>query len=240
MKLNVYCLRNDNEKTYSCIAKEDKKKGKVFKDVSRDIKFKVYFLPKSVEIQQPDKLVENTAANFTCTSKESNPMVEIIWRYNNNIITAGGSNTLRESGGKGFTSTSFLLMTLTDDHIDGRIKCEARHNKTDKSVFDTIDLDVKYTPKFTSIPGPSSAEEGETITLEVKAKANPNVIDYIWKRESGMMVPGPGGVSHSRWSYDHCILTLTNLQKSDAGWWITAANNSIGTSEARIMVNYSQ
>merc|ERR1712155_103437 len=93
----------------------------------------------------------------------------------------------------GFTTTSLLSMKLTDAHIDGKIKCEARHNFTDKSVFDSIDLDVKYSPKFISIPGPMSAEEGDSIEMTVKAKANPAEISFLWKRDSGAMVPGPEG-----------------------------------------------
>ena len=173
--------------------------------MKKNITFKVYFLPETVAIEQPAKLVENTEANFTCTSSASNPGVDIIWRYNNNVMAGPdttASLTQPETQYGGFTTSSYLLMTLTDDHIDGRIKCEARHNNTDKSVFDSIDLDVKYSPKFTSVPGPTTAEERETISLTVAAKANPNEIDFTWKRDSGMMVPGPGGTSHSRWSYN--------------------------------------
>jgi len=39
-------------------------------------------------------------------------------------MDAGGSVTDSESTYGGFITSSFLLMTLTDDHIDGRIKCE--------------------------------------------------------------------------------------------------------------------
>ena len=200
-----------------------KKKGKMV--LKKEIIFKVNFLPEAVEIEQPEKLVEKMEANFTCSSKPSNPGVEIVWRYNNLIMEAGGSLTEPEATYGGFTTSSFLLMTLNDEHIDGKIKCEARYhnvnfelniktfssiickryNLTDKSVFDSIDLDVKYSPKFTSIPGPTTAEEGETVTLTVKAKANPNIIDYAWRRDNGLIVPGPGGTSHSRWSYDKVI-----------------------------------
>ena len=130
--------------------------------MKKNITFKVYFLPETVAIEQPSKLVENTEANFTCTSSASNSGVDIIWRYNNNVMAGPdttASLTQPETQYGGFTTSSYLLMTLTDDHIDGRIKCEARHNNTDKSVFDSIDLDVKYSPKFTSVPGPMSLSE---------------------------------------------------------------------------------
>ena len=39
-------------------------------------------------------------------------------------MTAGGSVTESESTYGGFITSSYLLMTLTDDHIDGKIKCE--------------------------------------------------------------------------------------------------------------------
>ena len=140
-------------------------------------------------------------AKFTCTSSPSNPGVDMIWRYNNKIMEAETSSMEKETSLNGFITKSSLSMKLTDDHIEGKIECEARHNITDKSVINSIDLDVKYTPKFQSIPGPTSAEEGETITLTVTAKANPNEIDYAWKRNNEL-IPGPSGTQHSRWSYD--------------------------------------
>ena len=120
-------------------------------------------------------------AKFTCESQPSNPSVEIVWRYNNNIMEAEETKVKKSKKFKGFITTSILSMKLTDAHIDGKIKCEARHNFTDRSVFDSIDLDVKYSPKFTSIPGPMSAEEGDSVEMTVKAKANPPSIDYHWK-----------------------------------------------------------
>lgn len=172
--------------------------------LKKDIPIKVHFLPETVQITQPDKLVENMLANFTCTSSPSNPRVDIVWRYNNKVMQAGGSLTTSETSVGGFITSSFLPIRLTDAHIDGKIKCEARHNITDKSVFDSIDLDVKYTPKFLSVPGPTTAEEGETITLSVSAKANPNVVDYFWKRDDEL-IPGPSGTHHSRWSHDKVL-----------------------------------
>ena len=249
-EMTITMDRSDNGKTYKCKAKENKKKGKVL--LSKDITFKVNFLPRTVDIEQPESLVEKMLANFTCTSQPSNPSVEIVWRYNNNILEAGQSKVKKSKKYNGFTTTSVLSMTLTDAHIDGKIKCEARHNFTDKSVFDSIDLDVKYSPKFTSVPGPMSAEEGDSIEMTVKAKANPAGIDFLWKRDNGVMVPGPQGSSHSRWSYNKVtpcpvqvpplyillqnVLTLTNLQRSDAGKWIVVANNSIEKSEASVEV----
>ena len=180
-----------------------------------------------MDIKQPDKLVEDQEANFTCTSKPSNPEVDIVWHYNDKVLKAGGSSTEPEKKYGGFITTSFIVMKLSTDHVDGHIKCEAMHNYTERSVFDSIDLDVKYTPKFTTVPEPMVAEVGEEITITVSAKANPNAINYTWKQENGNLVPGEGSTSHSRWSYNNNVLTLTNIMKSDAGKWIVIANNSI-------------
>ena len=206
-EMTITIDRSDNGKTYKCKAKENKKKGKILRcqRCSKDITFKVNFLPRTVDIEQPESLVEKMQANFTCTSQPSNPSVEIVWRYNNNIMEAGESKVKKSKKYNGFITTSILSMKLTDAHIDGKIKCEARHNFTDKSVFDSIDLDVKYSPKFISIPGPMSAEEGDSIEMTVKAKANPAEISFLWKRDSGAMVPGPEGTTHSRWSYNKVI-----------------------------------
>ena len=52
-------------------------------------------------------------------------------------MTAGGSVTESESTYGGFITSSFLLMTLTDDHIDGKIKCEVG---TDNLPFTILNL----------------------------------------------------------------------------------------------------
>ena len=234
-EMTITVSRNDNKQDFTCNAKEDKKKGKDL--LKEKITLSVNFLPETVDIKQPEKLVEDQEANFTCTSKPSNPEVDIVWHYNDEILPAGGSSTKPEKKFGGFITTSFLVMKLSTDHVDGHIKCEAKHNSTDRSVFDSIDLDVKYTPKFTTIPEPVVVEIGEETTVTVAAKANPNVIDYAWKQENGIVVPGEGSTVHSRWSYDKNVLTLTNIMKTDAGKWIVSANNSIGETDAAIEVS---
>ena len=234
-EMTITVSRKDNKQDYACIAKEDKDKGKDL--VEEKITLSVNFLPETVDITQPEKLVEDQEANFTCTSKPSNPEVEIVWHYNDKIMPAGGSHTKPEKKYGGFITTSFLVLKLSTEHVDGHIKCEAKHNSTDRSVFDSIDLDVKYTPKFTTIPEPTVVEIGDETTITVEAKANPNVIDYKWKQNNGILVPGEGSTVHSRWSYDKNVLSLTNIMKSDAGKWIVTANNSIGATDAEIEVS---
>ena len=233
-EMTIAVTRDDNKQDYTCTAKEDKKKGEDL--LTKKIKLVVNFLPEAVDIKQPDKLVENQEAKFTCTSKPSNPEVDIVWHYNDEILPAGGSSIKEEKKYGGFVTTSFLVMELSTDHVDGHIKCEAKHNDTKRSIFDSIDLDVEYSPKFTTIPELVVAEVGEAATVTVSAKANPNVIDYEWK-QANRIVPGEGSTTHSRWSYDKNVLTLTNIMKSDAGKWIVIANNSIGETEAPIEVS---
>ena len=72
-----------NVKTYKCKAKEN---WKVL--LSKHITFKFNFLPQTVHIKQPESLVENMAANLSFMSQPSDPSVEIVWRYNINIMEA--------------------------------------------------------------------------------------------------------------------------------------------------------
>ena len=85
--------------------------------MKKNITFKVYFLPETVAIEQPAKLVENTEANFTCTSSASNPGADIIWRYNNNVMA--GPDTTPQSVEE--TSKSELGLgpagTSEEDHL---------------------------------------------------------------------------------------------------------------------------
>ena len=108
--MTITVSRNDNKQDFTCNAKEDKKKGKDL--LKEKITLSVNFLPETVDIKQPEKLVEDQEANFTCTSKPSNPEVDIVWHYNDEILPAGGSSTKPEKKFGGFITTSFLVMKL--------------------------------------------------------------------------------------------------------------------------------
>ena len=157
-EITINVDRHENEKTYKCKAKVEGK-DKFFKNLTSKakVKLKVNFLTESLVLAvSPDKLVEKQIANVTCSTRPSNPAVDIIWRYNEKLLAADGTNS-RKADGKddtygGFVTSSFLLIALTDTHVDGKVWCEARHNYTNTAIHDSIDLDVEYSPKFTSVP----------------------------------------------------------------------------------------
>ena len=205
-EISVTVDRNENGKKYKCKAEIEGKKKKYYDDLTEKVKLLVNFLPETVDITvTPEKLVENKVANLTCTSKPSNPAVDIIWHYNDKILPADGTLSKPEEKYGGFITSSFLLMSLTTEHVEGTVRCEARHNITDRSVLDSIKLDVEYSPKLGEVPE-QVVEVGGNITFSVTAKANPGEIGYRWKQEGGAMVPTEGeGSQHSRWQTD-CML----------------------------------
>ena len=112
--------KEHNGKTFTCEAKEDKKKGAVL--LTRDIVLAVQFLPDKVTITQPDKLVENQAANFSCSSGPSNPGLKIVWHWQAAGRTQVGSMAL--AGGWQDPGAA----TLLSQHSDSTVKVLASSN----------------------------------------------------------------------------------------------------------------
>ena len=232
----IAASREENGVKYKCKAKREGKKEKYYDDLTQSVKLTVHFLPKSVDITvSPEKLVENQLANLTCTSQPSNPPVDIYWQYNNKPLVASGNLTSAESKFNGYTTSSFVLMTLTTGHVEGKVECEAR-NYNNHSVFNLLALDVEYSPQFSGVPKePVVVEVGGNMTVTVSAKANPAEIGFRWKKEGGAMVPTQGD-AYSRWSHDGGTLTLRQVPKEDAGTYIVIANNTVGESKETIRV----
>ena len=232
----VTASREENGVTYECKARREGKKEKYYDDLTQSVDLTVHFLPKSVDITvSPEKLVENQVANLTCTSQPSNPPVDIYWQYDNKPLEASGNVTSADAKFNGFTTSSFVLMTLTTGHVEGKIECEGR-NYNNHSVFNQLELDVEYSPQFSGVPkDPVVVEVGGNMSVTVGAKANPADIGFRWKKEGGAVVPTQGD-AYSRWSHDGGTLTLRQVPKEDAGTYIVIANNTVGESKETIKV----
>ena len=146
-EITIVATRKDNGKKYKCKAKKPGEKDEFYSQLTKERKLTVHFLPKAVEIKvTPDKLVENQVANLTCTAGPSNPATDIYWQYNNQPLPSDGNSSETEAKFNGFTTTSFVLVTLTTGHVEGMVQCEARdHNN--HSVNNKLTLDVEYSPQ---------------------------------------------------------------------------------------------
>jgi hypothetical protein len=204
-EITVVVERGENGKKYECKAQIDGKKKKYYDDLTKVVKLNIFFMPTAVDIKvTPEKLVENKIANLTCSSKLSNPAVDIKWYYNKKPLLEDGNSTKTEDDG--FISSSFKLLTLTTDHVDGTVQCGARNSHLNRSVLGSIDLDVEYSPQFTALPDqPVVVEEAGNTTFTVSAKANPTNITFRWKKEGGAEVPREGD------AYSRCTCLAWHL-----------------------------
>lgn len=234
-EIKITASKEENGVEYKCKAKREDKT--YYDDLTQVVKLTVHFLPESVDITvSPEKLVENQVANLTCTSKPSNPPVDIYWQYNNKPLVANGNLTSAEKTFNGFITSSFVLMKLTTDHVEGEVKCEAR-NYNNHSTFNVLALDVEYSPQFSGVPKePLVVEVGGNMTVTVSAKANPAEIGFQWKKEGALTMVPTQGDAYSRWSHDGGTLTLRQVPKEDAGTYIVIANNTVGISKETINV----
>ncbi|XP_071202377.1 B-cell receptor CD22-like [Salvelinus alpinus] len=101
----------------------------------------------------------------------------------------------------------------------GEYYCESQNEMgTDRSR--TINMDVKYDPKNTSVSVSPSGEivEGSSVTLTCSSDANPPVNKYTWYKKN-VTSPKASGQSYS----------ITNIKSEDSGEYYCEASNIKGT-----------
>uniref|UniRef100_A0A4W5JTF4 Ig-like domain-containing protein n=1 Tax=Hucho hucho TaxID=62062 RepID=A0A4W5JTF4_9TELE len=100
----------------------------------------------------------------------------------------------------------------------GEYYCEAQNEMgTDRSR--TMNMDVKYGPKSTSVSVSPSGEivEGSSVTLTCSSDANPPVDKYTWYKKN-VASPKASGQSYS----------ITNIISEDSGEYYCEAENKYG------------
>ncbi|XP_031676036.1 sialoadhesin-like [Oncorhynchus kisutch] len=160
----------------------------------------------SVSVSPSGEIVEGSSVTLTCSS-DANPPVDIYTWYKKN----GG-------GYQSMTGPQHVFKQIQSSD-SGEYYCEAQ-NEMGTDMSRTINMDVKYTPKNTSVSVSPSREivEGSSVTLTCSSDANPPVDKYTWYQKN-VTSPKASGQSYS----------ITNIISEDRGEYYCEAQNGRGS-----------
>ncbi|XP_017149370.1 nephrin isoform X2 [Drosophila miranda] len=200
----------------------------------------VHFPPETVKISvAPKNLVPGIRAKLICDSSSSNPPAKISWWKDG--IPVEGLNLANKPGlWGGSVSTLEMYVNITQD-LDGIIyTCQSHNEVLQRSVHETISLDILYPPKFEGSQTTTFVGvEGAPFHVELVASGNPMSISYTWTKD-GLPIT-TNTLSGQRLISDGPRLNISRLSRNDAGVYICEALNSQGTSllEIQVAVEYA-
>ncbi|XP_037715828.1 nephrin isoform X2 [Drosophila subpulchrella] len=200
----------------------------------------VHFPPETVKISVvPKNLVPGIRAKLVCDSSSSNPPAKISW-WKDGIPVEGLNLANRPGLWGGSVSTLEMYVNITQD-LDGIIyTCQSHNEVLQRSVHETISLDILYPPKFeTSQSNTFVGVEGAPFHVELMASGNPMVISYTWTKD-GLPISS-NSLSGQRLISDGPRLNISRLSRNDAGVYMCEALNSQGTAllEVHVAVEYA-
>ncbi|XP_030560448.1 nephrin [Drosophila novamexicana] len=200
----------------------------------------VHFPPETVKISvAPKNLVPGIRAKLICDSSSSNPPAKISW-WKDGIPVEGLNLANRPGLWGGSVSTLEMHVNITQD-LDGSIyTCQSHNEVLQRSVHETISLDILFPPKFdvaqiTSFVG----VEGAPLQVELHASGNPMSISYTWTKDGLPISSNP--LSGQRLISDGPRLNISRLSRNDAGVYVCEALNTQGTAmlEIQVIVEYA-
>ncbi|XP_033251166.1 nephrin-like isoform X2 [Drosophila miranda] len=200
----------------------------------------VHFPPETVKISvAPENLVPGIRAKLICDSSSSNPPAKISWWKDG--IPVEGLNLANKPGlWGGSVSTLEMYVNITKD-LDGIIyTCQSHSEVLQRSVHETISLDILYPPKFEGSQTTTFVGvEGAPFHVELVGSGNPMSISYTWTKD-GLPIT-TNKLSGQRLISDGPRLNISRLSRNDAGVYICEALNSQGTSlqEIQVAVEYA-
>ncbi|XP_055769319.1 B-cell receptor CD22-like isoform X2 [Salvelinus fontinalis] len=192
----MYSISSEDEDSYYCAVKghEDLHSPAVYKPKNT-----------SVSVSPSGELVEGISVNLTCSSDANPPVDKYTWYKKN----GGGCQS------KAGPQHVFSQIQSSDS---GEYYCESQ-NEMGTDWSRTINMDVKYGPKNTSVSvSPSGGiVEGSSVTLTCSSDANPPVDKYTWYKKNGASLTGSEKTYH-----------FTTISSEDSGEYYCEAENKYG------------
>uniref|UniRef100_A0AAZ3RBY2 Ig-like domain-containing protein n=1 Tax=Oncorhynchus tshawytscha TaxID=74940 RepID=A0AAZ3RBY2_ONCTS len=170
----------------------------------------------SVSVSPSGEIVEGSSVTLTCSSDANPPVQSYTWykknggHYQFSNVNTGPHHV-------------FYLIKSSDT---GEYYCEAWNAiKTGRS--ESINMDVKYAPKNTSVSVSPSGEivEGSSVTLTCSCDANPPVDKYTWYKKN-VTSPKASGQSYN----------ITNIISEDRGEYYCEAENIISSNNSTALM----
>ncbi|XP_067674212.1 hemicentin-1-like isoform X2 [Haliotis asinina] len=123
------------------------------------------------------------------------------------------------------SNTSALSITASTPYDNGRYTCKATNDKGQASVI--VGISVKFPPIINTSSSPQDVDEGSSVTLLCSVYANPIPFGVTWYKNSQFLDrTNPAYSGGANVTSPH--LTISNIQKSDAGTYHCEVPNQMG------------
>ncbi|XP_050679568.1 irregular chiasm C-roughest protein-like [Leptidea sinapis] len=138
--------------------------------------------------------VEDRDVDLECVSVGGKPAAEITWVDNEGgVLSQGVTYTVEEmSDGRRFTARSTLRLRPRRSHHNQTFTCQAQNTADRAYKSAVVRLKVQFAPRVRIAVKSSSSvgriQEGDTVTLNCQAAANPSNMTFIWYVNSERMV----------------------------------------------------
>ncbi|XP_052384004.1 sialoadhesin-like isoform X1 [Oncorhynchus keta] len=179
-------------------------------DRSESINIDVKYGPKStlVSVSPSGDIVEGSSVTLTCSSDANPPVQSYAWYKNGSVY---------QSIFYGNTEPQQVFSQIKSSDTRQYYCWVSNGISTDRSP--SLDIDVKYAPKSTSVSVSPAGEivEGNSVTLTCSSDANPPVDKYTWYKKN-VTSPKASGQSYS----------ITNIISEDRGEYYCEAENKYG------------
>ncbi|VEN63224.1 unnamed protein product [Callosobruchus maculatus] len=223
----------DNEARYRCEAANSATEIPLFETITMS----VYFPPDHTQIrQEPAELKPGEEATLICDSSSSNPPAKLSW-WREGIPVQGKLNGTKPGLHGGTVSTIEMKLNVTEEMNGIVYTCQATNEALERSVHDSITLQVLYKPVFDKNNEESvTGIENEPLIISLKADGNPTNIAYTWTKDGLPITQESSSTGNERIVSDGSTLNITRLSRHDAGTYTCEALNSQGSSVATFNV----
>ncbi|XP_036394465.1 B-cell receptor CD22-like [Megalops cyprinoides] len=230
-----FSANSEDAGSYSCAATSHKDLP------SSAITLDVRYAPKntSVSVSPSAEIVKDNSVTLTCSSNANPPVHSYTWFKDNIALPSERSQqtyTIRYAmswhtgdyspdfiwykNGHPVSNTKQILQFSASSADAGSYSCAVTYHEDLPSS--AVTLNVKYSPKNTSVSVSPSGEivEGSSVTLTCSSNANPLVQNYTWFKDN----TGVTSVRRSGQNY-----SITNISSEDSGQYHCEAKNNLGS-----------
>lgn len=198
---------------------------------SRDATLTVHVPPDPPSIVDGEFLrtTSGTEVALTCESLNGKPAAELTWLDNDNNPVPAEQVTYSTqilSDGKRANAFSKFTFKATKDHDGKRFYCRAE-NPAVKKPTTSIQIAVKFPPDVSLSMDRQHVLEGEDVTFNCEASANPKHMVFKWFRD-GQVVVGDHATSY----------TIHSVSREDNGVTVTCeVSNAVGVAKSSLVLS---
>ncbi|GFO02841.1 titin [Plakobranchus ocellatus] len=172
---------------------------------------------------------------LSCSVDANPPVTSLYWtRFSGGGIINSTVNPQKYSGGSAASPT--LLIFGADSSDSGQYTCVGE-NSVGASTSNAVTVSVTDTPQV-SLGSPTSltlSEGTSQITLVCSVSANPPVTNVYWLQNGVLVDVVASPTKYQGSSIVTPSLTIRNVVRGDAGQYVCAAGNSVGTSTSQAL-----